>query len=286
MWETLFKIAPEGFSLEQFDLWTELYEAKERGTLIEALVVRVKRLEVQGETWEVEFASKPGITGIVPANENGLPNGTPMNEFVGQKIIVKIKGVNKDEDLVACSRKEAVDTMLLRLISQLEENEVINAVVRAIGRRSVYLDIGGGVIVRVNQEKARLSKGVPLNVQYEVGSVLKVTVVALDYEKRIIEVLPVDPWNLWQFNRGEIVLGKVVSIRDNQAFVSVKPGIIGLALYKAEDGYEIDDKVEFQVNSYHKAKKQLHLLKWDPKRTVERRRERERIRTKRSTTSK
>lgn len=273
----MFKIAPEGFS-SIADPWAELYEARERGTLIEALVTRVRRIDGQGETWELEFPGKPGITGLVPVSESGLPERSPLNQFVGQKILVKVMSIDKNNDLVACSRKEAVAIALARLVNQLEEGEVTNAVVRAVGQRGVYLDVGGGVVVRVNQEKARLSPAVPLDVQYEKGSIVKIRVIALDRNERSIEVEPVDPWGTWEFARGEVALGRVVAVRDGHAFVSVKPGVIGLA--PVTGGYTVGDRVEFQVTSFDRAKRRLHLRKWDARRAAERRRERGRRRRK------
>lgn len=282
----MFKIAPEGFSLRDLDPWSELYEAKERGSLVEALIVRTRRENNQEEAWELEFPGKPGITGYVPASENGLPEGSPINEFVGQKILVKVKSIDRENDMVECSRKESVDISLFRLLNQLEEGEVINSVVRVVARRSVYLDIGGGVILRINRERARLSHGVPLDVQYEVGAVIKAKVIRLDKENKNIELEPVNPWEVWDYNRGEVVLGKVVAIRDNHAYISVKPGIVGRVMYKKADNYGVGDFVEFQVVSYNRAKRHLHLVKWDARRTAERRRERGRIRAQRAETRK
>lgn len=277
----MFKIAPEGFSLRELDVWSELYEAKERGSLVEALITRAIR-DSGDATWELEFPGKPGITGYVPVEECGLPRGTPVNEFVGQKIIVKVISIDKNNCRVHCSRKEPVLYNLNRLVSQLEENEAINAVVRAVARRSVYLDIGGGIIFQVDRDKARLSYGVPLDVQYATGDIVKVRITKLNKDSGDIELEPVDPWEAWEYNRGEVVFGKVVAIRDDHAYIGVKPGIIGRVMYNNGDSYKVGDFVKFKVNRYDRKKRHLHLLKWDAKRTAERRRERGRKRAERA----
>ncbi|WP_238455588.1 RNA-binding protein [Desulfolucanica intricata] len=279
----MFKIAPEGYNLREFDLWSDLYDAKERGTLVDALIVRVRRISGQGEIWELEFPDKPGITGLVPVSQSGLPEKSPMNEFVGQRVTVKIKSIDRENDLVACSRQEAVDIALNKIISKLEENEVINAVVRVVTRHNLFLDIGGGVIVRINQGKARLSDGVPLEVQYEVGTIVKVKVTGINREEKCIEVEPVDPWEIWEYNRGEVLIGRVAAIREPFAFISIKPGIIGRTAYKNTDKYKVGDIEEFQVVSFNRAKRHLHLIKWDTRRVNERRRERAKSKTKRAT---
>ena len=61
---------------------------------------------------------------------------------------------------------------------------------------------------------------------------VNVIITDLDKEDRNIGVEPVDPWDKWTFSRGEILSGTVVAVRDKAVFVSVKPGVIGLAPYK------------------------------------------------------
>lgn len=276
---SMFKLAPEGSSLRDVNIWEELYEAKERGKIVEARIARVRRIDGQGETWELTFDDKPGITGLCPTSETGLPEKAPLNNFVGQKITCKIMGIDREQSIVGCSRKEAVEISLSKIINQLEVDEKINARVRAV-TGSVFVDIGGGVIINIPRDKARLSFGVPLDVQYEDGAILKVKVTGLNTDERLIEVEPVDPWEENEYGRGEVVSGQVVLIRDNIAFIRVKPGIIGLAYYKKGDTYKVGDYVEFQVADYDRKKRRLHMIRWDSRRVSEKRRQRARDKSK------
>ncbi|PHJ36844.1 RNA-binding protein S1 [Desulforamulus profundi] len=268
-----FKLAPEGLELRELDVWGPIYEAKTYGTIITARVVRVRHINGQGETWEIEFDNAPGITGLVPADESGLPDKTSMKTFIGQPISVKVIAVNRKENLVAASRKEAVNIALNKLINQVTEGEEISSVVKSVGERSVLLDIGGGVIVKLPIEKARLSGGVPLDVQYRMGSVVNVIVTGIDKQEKNITVEPTDPWARWQFERGEVVVGTIVGTRDTTTFVAVKPGLIGIAPYRAKDTFAVGDKLEFQVAAFDVKERKLHLVEWDPKKTLQRRRQ-------------
>lgn len=278
----MFKITPEGHNPVEMDIWGELYEAKEIGTPLEVLIVRIRRITGQGETWEVEFPQKPNITGLIPKDETGLPENFPMNAFIGQKISIKVRKIDKRNNLVACSRKDAVGNIINKLINQVEENETINALVRVVTEQYVYVDIGGGVMLKIPQNKARLSYGTPLNIQYKINSIIQVKITALDKANKNIEVEPLDPWEQWEYARGEVVLGKVVAIKDTHVYIGIKPGMIGLASHRYIGEYKIGDRIEFQVDNYDRQKRHLRLKKWDAKRTIQRRQERGRIFIKRT----
>lgn len=278
-----FKIAPEGIMLREIDQWGDLYEAMERGTPVEARITRVRRAELNGEALELEFAGRPGITGFCSVKECGLPEKTPLNDFVGQKISCKVKRIDKKNNAVVCSRKETVEASFNKLINQLKCGEIINAVVRVVNL-NLYVDIGGGVILRIGQEKARLSDGVPLDLQYKKRQVIKVKVASLEKEEKIIEVELEDPWESQDYVRGEVVSGKVLLIRDNMAFVEVKHGIIG-RIYTRGASYRAGDYIETQVMDYNPANRRLHLKLWDGKRTGDRRREKARRRKSRTNIS-
>ena len=275
-----FKLAPEGFNLRELDVWGVLYEAKELGLVVEAKVSRLRHIEGQGETWELEFPDSPGVTGLVPAAESGLPTRCPMTAFVGKPVGVKVKSIDKKNSMVACSRREAVEMALGRLMGQLEEGETINSLIRIVTEYNTYLDLGGGVIVNIPRDRARLSAGVPLDVQHQVGAVMKVKITKLNKELKEIQVEPVDPWEVWEFKRGEIILGQVVAVRELMVYAMVKPGLIGLISCKPHEFFEEGEQLEFQVISFNRAQRKLHLTAWNPKRAAERKRERNRNKRK------
>ncbi len=283
-----FKIAPEGVKLRDIDVWGDLYEAMERGTSVEAVIARVRRPNGEErnsgeECWELVFDNKPGIIGLCSVKECGLPEGSPVNDFVGQRISCKIRRIEKKNSAVVCSRKEVVESSINRLVVQLEQGEEINALVRVVNRH-VYVDIGGGAIVRINQDKARLSDGVPLDVQYQVGAIIKVTVTTLEKDNKHIEVEPSVPWREKEYKRGEVVAGQVVQIRDNLAFVKVEQGLIGRVYYRRNDKYSIGDYIQVQVMDFNRDKRRLHLICYDARRVSDRRRERAKNRLRQKTT--
>lgn len=278
----MYKIAPEGKKLRDIDLWDMLYDARDRGSIVEAQITRtyyVGEGEKKVETWELHFLDlDDGITGMIPASQTGLPVGVPMKLFQNQVVSCKVIDIDRKNSLVACSRKESVDIQAARLYRQLSEGEVIPATVRAVGLRNVYVDIGGGVIVKLDPDKVRLSAGVPLDVQYQTYGQIKIKVLSMDKETRIMEVEPLDPWEEWEFSRGEIISGRVVAVRDNVAYVAAKPGMYGRVYYGRNDRYKEGDYVAFQVQDFDRAKRHLHLVTYDMRRVAQVRREKSRRR--------
>ena len=290
-----FKIAPEGINLRDIDIWEDLYDAMERGKNIEGIIVGVlrplkfKEQAIENDTqddknkivgWELSFENKPGIMGVCGVENTGLPAGAPLNVFVKQKITCKITRVEKKKATVLCSRKEAVEENLNKLIHRLTQGEEINTVIRAI-TNNLFVDIGGGVILKIEQEKARQSAGVPLGVQYREGEILRVYVTVLDKDNKHIEVEPVDPWKEQSYFRGEVIAGQVVEIRDNLAFVRVKPGIIGRVYYKKTDNYSVGDFIKLQVDVYQPDTRRFKLTTYNRERVQDRRRNKAKKRSRR-----
>lgn len=258
-----FLIAPEGLGLRDVDVWTKIYDAKTYGTVISARIVRRREIVGYGSTWEIEFPEIPGATGLIPQSQAGLPEGTSMSAFVGLLINVMVIGVDRDEGIVACSRQEAVDLSLTKLLTSVGVGSEIPAVVKFVRSSNIYLDIGGGIIIKIPSEKARLSPGVQLDVQYMCDDIINVVVTAADKPEKVIRVELVNIWERWILARGEILMGTVVATREKMAFIRVKPGIVGLVSYNAWDDYQIGDQATFQVNVYDPQSRKLHLTSWD-----------------------
>ena len=259
-----FIIAPEGMDLRDVDVWSKIYEAKTYGTVIPARIIRRREIEGQGGAWEIMFPEVPGIIGLVPESQTGLPQGTPMSAFVGSPINVKVSGINRQERIVACSRKEAVEVFFSKFAKNVEVGDEIPAVVKFVRGGNLYLDIGGGIILRIPAEKARLSPGTPVDAQYMRNDYIDLIVTGLDRIEKTVTVDLADPWEKWNLGRGEILTGTVVIIRDKLAFIRVKPGVVGLAPYSNWDDYGIDAQLLFQVSVFDPESRKLRLVVWDP----------------------
>ncbi len=265
-------LAPEN-NLSVFEFWDKLYDAKDRNSEIYASVVGVVQKESnqngQNENrepaWELEFDGGDDVRGRVPFSETGLQTEKMMNYFVGEEVKVIIKGINKKNNLVDCTRKEVVEQARDRIMRMVEEGQQIEAFVRFVTDIWVGLDLGGGVIVDLDRKRAGTSKSIPLNAIYHKGQRVKVTIEKIDRDSGTISVMPVDPWQEAHYSRGDIVVGKVVHLGEKNIFVAIRAGIVGIAPYPANcKTPKIGDRFKFKVNEYDPDKKSVSLGYFDP----------------------
>lgn len=271
-------IKPEGY-VAVADPWEVIHDAYERGQTMEAYVTRVTWPDGVSPVWEVTFPALngSGIRGLVPASESGLADKSLMQRFAGQIVRVKIKGIRKEDGMVACSRNEAVSEAQTAVFEHMKDGDVIDCVVRAVLPRTderpprLLLDVGGGVLVKVPQNRATYSMTLPLSVQFVPGQPVKAKVLRTAPQQGIIEVsvrdaLP-DPWEKADFRRGDFVAGTVRALRDipdskgrlrKHVFVEVPPGVLGIAPYPPRYGCRRGCNVNCIVKKFDRVE---HLLR-------------------------
>lgn len=258
---------PEGFEVVA-DRWEYLWSAKDRGIPVEAVVEKVTWPEnLNTAVWEINLDDN--IKGVVPASETGLADTGFMTRFVGQKILVKVKGMDKENRVAACSRREVIADAQEKLFAALKPDMVIDAVVKAVmppdpvnGRPpSLVVDVGGGVLAEIPRKQATRSYA-RLNDLYRPGQAVKAKVLQVDPQTGTIRVsladVEADPWRTAAFKRGDIVSGRVVNVSD-VVFVEILPGLTGIAGLPLRGRLRRGDKIACQVTSFDREKQKLHL---------------------------
>lgn len=260
-------IKPEGFQL-QAPTWERLFQAKERNFNVPAQVVGITYPNDQ-PTWVLSFPDYFGVTGLVPASETDLPETFLMSRFVGQPISVRIKGLDREAGIVACSRKEVVDSMREKLLNQIKVGGVIDCVVKAIIPKNenksdrLLVDVGGGVLSEVPYRQAALRLTQRLHRQYIPGQLIKAVVKRIeqgDIKISIVEAFG-DPWARVDFRRGEFLSGTIFFIRNNSIWVEpdLAPGVLGLAPIPLAGGLRVRDRVSCVVTTFSRDEKKLRL---------------------------
>lgn len=246
------------------DSWEKVYKAKEGGYSIPAQVVG--QIYVNNlPTWEVLI--EDDVRGIIPAEQTGV-DPKLMSQFVGQQIYVKVKGADKEEQLFACSRKEAVEEYAERLNFKAEQ--VISVVVRGFLPRTkeksqqLVVDVGGGVLVEIPRKQAVKWAGRSLREQYPLGAQIKAKVVELAEDNTIalsVKAALPDPWLGADFRRGSFISGRVVGVRDKHIFIEPdkSPGIVALANRPLAGEVRPGSKVTCVVATFVGEEKKLRL---------------------------
>ncbi|MGO0122222.1 hypothetical protein [Desulfothermobacter acidiphilus] len=266
-------VRPEGYT-QPVDVWESLHLAKERGLVLEAQVEKVSYPErLDTCVWELSFPEHPGVTGIVPFSESGLEDKALMNRLVGQRVFVAVKGLDRENGVVACSRSAALDALRERVFATLQEGQLIDCVVKAVLPRDranglperLLVDVGGGVLAEVPRSKATRSLAASLRELYRPGQAVRARVLSVDREKGEVKVSLVDaepdPWQGLVFRRGEVVAGTVVQVVPEKAlvFVEVRPGVVGIAPPPLRGELRRGDRASCAVASFDPQAKKLRL---------------------------
>jgi small subunit ribosomal protein S1 len=232
-------VMPEGYTLEA-GVWERIFQAMKHGYPVAALIVAIDYPDGR-PAWELTFRDYPEIRGVVPASETDLPDQRLMQWFVGQAINVKIKGLDRASNLVACSRREAVAETRARLFGEVQEGDVLECIVKAILPRDeaekkperLLVDVGGGVLVAVSRSRAALKLSQRLSHQYNPGQAVIARVTRIEPQKGIIEVSlkDGDAWNKVDYKRGQPISGTIVAINGDICFIEpdASPGVLGIA---------------------------------------------------------
>ncbi|SFR11615.1 hypothetical protein [Desulfoscipio geothermicus] len=252
---------PEGFkTTAEASGLDVLYTAWERNLLIEAKVDRVTKANGE-DCWVLEL---DGVRGLVPFSESGLEYPGQMDQFTGTQIFVKVRGIDEESGVVALSRKDALAEMRKSVMERLGPGQVVDAVVRGVGRNTVYLDVGGGVIGEMPRRMATFSQKLQsLRKVFSLGQQLRVKVMEVDPEQDKIvvsrtELLP-DPWDSVDLKRRDRISGTVVRVYGDKAFVEFKDGVVALANFSLLDRISPGDRVRGVVTRFDREKRLLRL---------------------------
>ncbi|MBJ6800399.1 30S ribosomal protein S1 [Geomonas propionica] len=207
--------------------WEAIAAAGEGGTIEGKITGKVKG----GMTVDV------GVEAFLPASQVDLRPGGNMDRFVGQTYQFRILKLNRKRGNLVLSRRvlleEDRDKARTETLATLKEGDIVNGVVKNIAEYGAFVDLGGvdGLLHVTDMSWGRL--GHPSEM-VKVGDTLKVMVLKYDREKGKIslglkQTVP-DPWlNVAdRYQEGERVSGKVVSLTDYGAFISLEDGIEGL----------------------------------------------------------
>jgi small subunit ribosomal protein S1 len=207
--------------------WEAIAAAGEGGVIEGKITGKVKG----GMTVDV------GVEAFLPASQVDLRPGGNMDRFVGQTYQFKILKLNRKRGNLVLSRRvlleEDRDKARTETLATLKEGDIVSGVVKNIAEYGAFVDLGGvdGLLHVTDMSWGRL--GHPSEM-VKVGDTLNVMVLKYDREKGKIslglkQTVP-DPWlNVNdRYQEGEKVRGKVVSLTDYGAFISLEDGIEGL----------------------------------------------------------
>lgn len=208
--------------------------------------VKVQALFDQGEPVMVEVKEKvkgglvatvEGIRAFLPASQVDLKRAPELDEYVGQRFLVKIIELNRKKGRVILSRRTVLETeqkaARSQILSSLKEGDIVEGQVVEVTEFGVFVALGGvdGLVHRSEITWGRFNH--PKDVVQK-GQTVKAKVLSVDTERERVNLsmkaLTEDPWLTVseKYPIGSKLTGKVVGLTQFGAFVEVEPGLEGL----------------------------------------------------------
>jgi small subunit ribosomal protein S1 len=235
------------------DIWVDIYAAYQNDTILDGHITGIEEHQIGGEAQKalalvVIFDT---VKGLIPQQESGIhrypkeEDGTPklvlnkteraivrsqMIKLVGMLEPVKITAIHREDDIVILSRKDALSHLSEITWPQLAEDKIVTAKVQGVGKRRVFLNIGGIHVIMPSEE---LTWGFINNAHLLVslGQEIEVKIVEIDQETQTLKVshretLP-NPWPecTKRYKKGNHYMGKVTAVIEQAVFVNLEPGV-------------------------------------------------------------
>ena len=208
--------------------------------------VRIQSLYEQGEPVMVEVKEKvkgglvatiEGIRAFLPASQVDLKRTPDLDEYVGQKFLVKIIELNRKKGRIILSRRTVLEAeqkaARSQILASLKEGDLVEGQVVEVTEFGVFVALGGvdGLVHRSEITWGRFNH--PKDVVQK-GQTVKAKVLSVDTERERVNLsmkaLSEDPWLTVSEKHpvGSRLTGKVVGLTQFGAFVEVEPGLEGL----------------------------------------------------------
>ncbi len=209
--------------------WEKITAAKENDTVIQGKCIR----RIKGG-FVVDLG---GINAFLPGSQIDTKPIRDYDVYVNKMLDFKILKINHPNENIIVSHKVLVEESMSeqreKLLTTLEQGQVLQAAVKAITDFGVFVDLGGvdGLIHITDLSWGRINH--PSDV-VQLDQPIEVKVLEYDKEKKRVTLglkqLQPHPWeNIEEkLKIGDKVNGKVVSITDYGAFIEIEKGIEGL----------------------------------------------------------
>lgn len=210
-------------------VWEEISYAYHHEGMVEGTVVA----KVKGGL-SVDLG---GIIGFLPGSQVDLNPMRHTDHLIGQRYTFQVLKFNRKRRNVVLSRRHLLEKAKTEakatLLATLEDDKVLEGVVKNITDYGIFVDLGGldGLLHITDLSYGRVRHPADL---FKVGDTITVKVLSFDREKERISLglkqLTADPWTTVgeKYPLGSKVTGKVVSLTDYGAFVELEPGVEGL----------------------------------------------------------
>lgn len=180
-----------------------------------------------------------------------------LNELVRKPLSVRVLDINREENKLIVSEKEALRDRVRARLSDMKVGEEVEGVVTGAVDFGIFVNVDGieGLIHISEISWDRVTN--PAD-HVKVGQKVKAKVIAIDDDKLSLSIkqLREDPWlkEIKAFKKGDVVEGTITRITPFGAFIQITPAIEALAHVSELGGEDIDPEAIFKVGEKRKFK--------------------------------
>lgn len=183
---------------------------------------------------------------------------TKLNSLVGQPIRARILDLNRKDNKLIFSEKEAIRDDMQERLSKLKVGDVVEGVITGVIDFGAFVNVDGieGLIhiSEISWERVEDPKK-----YVKVGDKVKAKIIAIDKDRLSLSIKQMsdDPWmsEVKKFKKDETVEGKITRITPFGAFVQLSPSVEALVhVSEMSDDESIDPEQLFKVNEKKKFK--------------------------------
>jgi small subunit ribosomal protein S1 len=175
-----------------------------------------------------------------------------LNSLTNKPIKVKILDVNRKDNKLIFSEKEAIKDDTQARFSELKVGDIVDGVITGVIDFGAFVNVDGieGLIHISEISWDRVDD--PRN-YIKAGQKVKAKIIAIDKERLSLSLKQTteDPWleQVKNFKKGDVVEGKVTRITPFGAFIQLSPSIEALVhISEMSDDEDIDPEKLFQLN--------------------------------------
>jgi len=230
-------LMPEGYTgeikqFQQRDVWPEIYAARQNGTILEAPAAGIEEHKLGEKTIPCLVVMLDHVKGLIPLELSDEKSRDGLRRLIGQNIVFKVIGIDRDNNLFIGSRKAAREHMANVNRSKIKPGAVVPAVVRRVLPYMAELDLGG-ISARLLPRDFSWGWVKDMRDHLQPGDNVEVKVTAVEGDEvyvSIRELLP-DPWpNVpLKYNTGNEYLATVTGVVEYGVFCNLEPGVDSLA---------------------------------------------------------
>jgi len=214
---------------QQQEAWEMVYAARQNRSVLKA---ELRGTEPVGNTL-CGIVYIGHVKGIIPFEMTGFEHPYQLTDAVGQEIYLKVLTLDRESETFAGSRIAAIEHLQGLSWDRLRPDLKVEAKIIRVGSRSLKLDIGA-IEVDMPVDEVSYEWIDSLRDRFEVGDVIRVKIVELDKENKMLKVshkqlLP-NPWPdcTRRYQKGTRVTGRVSGVVEYGVFVNLEPGVDAL----------------------------------------------------------